>query len=285
MKTLKIILSIIIIGFFISCQKDNINDLNKRTTRQVEDPNQLSGKWTLVNITGGIPGSNISFPQGWITWEFNETNHSLNVINNNLYGNPAYSGLQTGVYSFTNNITPSNCENNFQSIEIVDVFYGCYSITNNVLIIKNAQIADGLQYTLIRVQNCHSNYIVFGHYYGFCGGETCIEKFKLTSDKIYEDISDVYPGTFPLTPPNYVQLSDQKFLLAQDLMSFFPNELLAETSPYIGMPDATDGGGLYIEYHFNGVHKTWLIDQFKENVPITYHAFMDKVNEKIAVMQ
>jgi hypothetical protein len=285
MKILKITLTILLIGFLTSCQKENLFDSDKNVTRRFENSNQLTGKWTLVNIAGGIPGSSIGFSPGWITWKFNETTHSLEVINNNPNGNPAYDGLQTGNYTFTNNITPSNCETNFQSLAITNQFESCYNITNDTLIIRNYQIADGLQFTLVRVKNCNSNYLVFGHFYGECGGEQCVEKFKLTSDKIYEDTNDVYPGVTPLTPPNYVQLTNEKFLAAQDLMSFFPNSLLAETNTTIGMPDASDGGGLYIRYHFNGVDKVWLIDQFKQNVPSNYHAFMDKVNEKIALIQ
>jgi hypothetical protein len=132
-------------------------------------------------------------------------------------------------------------------------------------------------------QSCE-NYIVFGHFYGECGGETCVERFKLTSTKIFEDTSDIYPSNNTFTPI-YVQLPNAKFIAAQDLMSFFPNELLNETNPVIGMPDYSDGGGIYIDYNFNGVHKYWLIDQFKQNVPENYHAFMDKVNEKISLMQ
>jgi hypothetical protein len=287
MKILKITLTVLLIGLLTSCQKENLFDSDKNVTRRFENSNQLTGKWTLVHIAGGIPGSSIGFPPGWITWKFNETTNSLEVINNNLYANPVYSGLQTGNFTFTNNITPSNCETNFQSLAITDQFESCYNIANDTLIIRNYQIADGLQFTLVRINECDtsSNYIVFGHFYGFCGGETCIEKFKLTSDKIYEDTNDVYPGTIGATNPNYVQLSNEKFLAAQDLMNFFPNSLLAETNTTIGMPDASDGGGLYIRYHFNGVDKVWLIDQFKINVPSDYHAFMDKVNEKIALMQ
>jgi hypothetical protein len=287
MKILKITLTIIFFGFLTSCQKDTLFDSDKNATRRNENSNQLTGKWTLVNIAGGIPGSSIGFPPGWITWKFNETTHLLEVINNNQYGNPAYDGLQTGNYSFTSNIIPFNCENNYQSLAITNQFESCYNIANDTLIIRNYQIADGLQFSLVRVNECatSSNYVVFGHFYGECGGEQCIEKFKLTHDKIFENTNDVYPGTNTSEPPNYVQLSDEKFLAAHDLMSFIPNSLLAETNTTIGMPDASDGGGLYIEYHFNGVHKTFLIDQFKQNVPSNYHAFMDKVNEKIALMQ
>jgi hypothetical protein len=286
MKIVKITLSILLIGFLMSCQKENLFDSDKNVSRRFENSNQLTGKWTLVNISGGIVGASDNFQPGWITWEFNENNHQLKVIENVPTATVYITyGLESGNYTFTNNTTPSNCETNFQSLAITNQFESCYNITNDTLIIRNYQIADGLQFTLVRVQNCNDNYLVFGHFYGECVGEQCVEKFKLTSDKIYEDTNDVYPGVTPLTPPNYVQLTNEKFLASQDLMNFFPNSLLAEINTTIGMPDASDGGGLYIEYHFNGIHKTFLIDQFKINVPSNYHTFMDKVNEKIALMQ
>jgi hypothetical protein len=286
MKNIKIILLTIFIGILISCQNEHLNELNlnRKATTRLENANQLSGTWTLVNISGGFAGTNTNFPAGWITWEFNEANQTVIVVNNNLFDAPLYDGPESGTYNYNNSIITS-CGTETIPLNIINQFESCYEITNNTLVINNNQIADGFKFTLVRVENCNSNYIIFGHFYGECGGEACIEKFKITATKIFEDTNDVYPGTNVLTPPNYVQLSNEKFLATQDLMSFFPNGLLAETNTTIGMPDASDGGGLYIEYHFTGVHKIFLIDQFKQNVPSNYHAFMDKVNEKIALLQ
>ncbi len=286
MRQLIILFSLLFIGFFMSCSNDCDKDfkVNNAFTRRFENQNQLSGKWTLVNISGGFAGTNMGFQPGWITWTFNAINQQLIVVNNNPMPNPVYDGLQTGNYNY-NNIIMSSCGNETMPLNIINSFESCYKITNNTLVIDNNQIADGFKFTLVRVENCNDNYLVFGHFYGFCGGETCIEKFKLTSTQIFEDTNDVYPGTNSGIQPNYLLLPIEKFQAAQDLMTFFPNSLLAETSTTIGIPDASDGGGLYIRYHFNGVDKVWLIDQFKTNVPSNYHAFMDKVNEKIALMQ
>ena len=60
--------------------------------------------------------------------------------------------------------------------------------------------------------------------------------------------------------------------------------VLDEESIVIGMPDYADGGGLYIEYHYFGEHKFWLIDQMKTNVPDYLHGFIDIVNEKISII-
>jgi hypothetical protein len=39
-----------------------------------------------------------------------------------------------------------------------------------------------------------SDYLIFGHFYGECSGERCIEIFKLEKDKLFEDKADQYPN-------------------------------------------------------------------------------------------
>lgn len=124
------------------------------------------------------------------------------------------------------------------------------------------------------------DYLIFGHFYGFCGGETCIETFKLNNEKLYEDLNDNYAGG----PFNFEVLDDEKFELAKNIIDFFPTELLSETETTLGCPDCADGGGIFIEYSKNGVVKNWKIDQMQNNVPNYLHDFMDKVNEKITLI-
>lgn len=126
----------------------------------------------------------------------------------------------------------------------------------------------------------NEDYLIFGHFYGFCVGENCIEIFKLTNNTLYEDSNDNYS----INPLNFEPLESTKFELVKDLMLFFPEKLLTENEDIIGCPDCADGGGLYIEYSKNGIVKHWKIDQMKMNVPTYLHAFMDKVNEKISLI-
>lgn len=122
------------------------------------------------------------------------------------------------------------------------------------------------------------NYLVFGHFYGQCVGETCVETFKLTDTKLYEDITDHYSGQDLV----FVELDHAQFEGVKDLPDFFPAQLLEESETFIGCPDCADGGGLFIQYAADGNLKSWRIDQEKSNVPAYLHDFMDKVNEKIA---
>ncbi len=126
-----------------------------------------------------------------------------------------------------------------------------------------------------------SNELIFGHFYGECMGENCKVFYKLTENGLLSDTKHNYPSSNSFYTGDFTLLSTAKYNATKDLINYFPMELLNESSNVIGQPDVADGGGLYIEYNFNGVHKFWLIDQMKNNVPEKYHVFMDKVNEKI----
>jgi hypothetical protein len=130
-----------------------------------------------------------------------------------------------------------------------------------------------------------SGYLIFGRFYGECMGEECIEIFKLEQNQLFEDTRDAYPGSTDFYAAAYTLLPQQKFDEAKDLINFFPSDLLSESVNVIGHPDAGDWGGLYIEYNYNGTRKFWLLDKAKVNVPSKYHAFIDKVNEKIDLIQ
>ncbi|GAB3995567.1 hypothetical protein GCM10028807_36070 [Spirosoma daeguense] len=130
-----------------------------------------------------------------------------------------------------------------------------------------------------------ADYLIFGHFYGECDGEGCIEIFKLEPDKLLEDKRDKYPVWTEFYEGDYTQLSQQKFENAKDIINYFPDDLLKERNPVIGQPDAGDWGGLYVEYNYDGIRKFWLIDQVKEHVPVKYHPFIIKINEKIRQIQ
>lgn len=124
------------------------------------------------------------------------------------------------------------------------------------------------------------DYLIFGHFYGFCVGENCVENFKLTNKNLYRDSNHNYSQeSF-----NFELLGNDKFEQVKDLTNYFPEKILSEKESTFGCPDCADGGGLYIEYYKNGTVKKWRIDQMKTNVPTYLHDFMDTVNEKIGLI-
>jgi hypothetical protein len=130
-----------------------------------------------------------------------------------------------------------------------------------------------------------SDYLMFGHFYGECGGANCIRIFRLESNQLLEDTRDIYPSSNNFYDGNFVLLSQQRLNIAKDLVNDFPMDLLNEPKNVIGQPDAGDWGGLYIEYNYKGVRKFWLLDQMKSNVPTKYHNFIDKINDKIRLLR
>jgi hypothetical protein len=124
------------------------------------------------------------------------------------------------------------------------------------------------------------SFLIFGHFYGECFGEGCVETYKLTDVKLYEDIVDDYFGQ----NLNFVELDNEQFELVNDLADFFPTQLLNESDTIFGCPDCADGGGLFIQYSYNGVLKSWRIDQVQNNVPTYLNNFIDQVNERILLI-
>ena len=126
-----------------------------------------------------------------------------------------------------------------------------------------------------------SDYIIFGHFYGECWGEECVEIFKIENENLYEDTTDHYPfGNAPYDGM-YVPLSSAKYELVKDLVTHVPNQLLNETDTIIGIPDAYDQGGYYLELEEAGNVRFWMIDSDTGNIPGYLHAFTDTLNNYI----
>lgn len=131
-----------------------------------------------------------------------------------------------------------------------------------------------------RIEVKNQNFLIFGHFYGHCRGENWIETFKLTENHVFEDTVDDYSGN----NFKFIALEDKKFQEVRNLVDFLPNQLFTQRDTIYGCPDCADGGGLFIQYSKNGVLRSWRIDQSKQNVPKYLHDFIDKVNEKISLL-
>lgn len=124
-------------------------------------------------------------------------------------------------------------------------------------------------------------FLIFGHFYGFCLGEQCILIFKLENDRLYMDQNKTYPRYDEFYDASFVELDSKYYERVNDLEIYFPAQLLNESDTIIGCPDCADGGGLYIEYKTETIHRYWLIDQDRSRVPQDLHEFMQQVNDKI----
>ena len=124
-------------------------------------------------------------------------------------------------------------------------------------------------------------YILFGHFYGFCIGEQCVEIYKLTDSNLFEDDLDQYPSRENPYDGNFNKLENSKYQLVKSLAENIPPELLLETDTVIGMPDASDGGGVYFALKNDAGTRFWLIDQFDHNIPEYLRPFKKQINNGI----
>ena len=107
------------------------------------------------------------------------------------------------------------------------------------------------------------DYLIFGDFYGECGGNGCVDLYKIESEKVYEDTKDTYPGDNPVYSGQYTLRSDISFDQVKSLLDKFPEQLLDETETTLGMPDAGDWGGYYVEIVRNNSRRYWLIDKHR----------------------
>ena len=129
-----------------------------------------------------------------------------------------------------------------------------------------------------------SDYLVFGHFYGECMGEGCVEIFKLTNTTLLEDTNDHYPGSQNAYNGNFSVDRSTFFSQVEDLWEVIPDNIFEETETVIGQPDAGDWGGLYFEIQKENFHRYWLIDQQKSGIPEYLYELTDSINAKISVL-
>ena len=104
------------------------------------------------------------------------------------------------------------------------------------------------------IQN--SDTLIFGHFYGECIGEDCIQTYKLSDGQLFEDTLDSYAGS---GPSDFILLPQEDYDLVSDLMDFFPNELLSLADSTFGCPDCADQGGLFIRLESTADTSTFII--------------------------
>ena len=123
--------------------------------------------------------------------------------------------------------------------------------------------------------------LVFGHYYSECGGEACIETFKLTNTELSEDLNDPYAGNGTF---DFELLPQEKFDLVDGLISEIPSELLTADDQTFGCPDCGDWGGIFVSWSEDGKVQKWNIDMINDSNPAYLREFVDSINEKIQLI-
>ena len=125
------------------------------------------------------------------------------------------------------------------------------------------------------------DYLVFGHYYGKCIGEQCVETFKLTESQLFEDSRDDFTGdSFTFN----ILLSEEKFRQVKDIKDLFPKALLQSVDTTFGCPNCADQGGLLVRVSEKGKLRTWRMDMDKAQLPDYLRVFAEEVRKKIEML-
>jgi len=126
------------------------------------------------------------------------------------------------------------------------------------------------------------DYLIFGHYHGFCSGETCIETFQIEDNSLYEDTKDKY---WTLDDFDFVALSVDQYKKVKDIIDHIPSQLWNEPNEKVfGCPDCYDQGGYMVQQKKNGTVRSWILDSNPNDVPEYLHDFMQKINDAIILI-
>ena len=126
------------------------------------------------------------------------------------------------------------------------------------------------------------DYLIFGHFHGFCHGETCIETFQIKNNSLYEDTKDKY-RTFD--DFNFEVLSVDQYKKVKDIIDHIPSQLWNEPNEKVfGCPDCYDQGGYLVQQKKNGTVRSWILDSNPNDVPEYLNDFMQKIHDSIILI-
>ena len=128
-------------------------------------------------------------------------------------------------------------------------------------------------------------YFIFGHFYGECMGEGCVEIFRIKDGKLYEDTRDRYPDFGSAYHANWEKRDQSDYELVKNLPPQLPKGLRDIRDKVVGQPDAGDWGGLYIEMKDSSGRKYWFVDKNTTNLPGELHAFVNAVGQAVMDLQ
>ena len=110
--------------------------------------------------------------------------------------------------------------------------------------------------------------LVFGTYYGFCLGD-CTHLYKLEDGQLFGDqgIDNLYLYADRELPFQSEARPGEDYDRARILLDEFPNDLLGEEEETLGIPDAYDQGGIYLELRRGEATNRWYLDTNVEALP------------------
>ena len=122
--------------------------------------------------------------------------------------------------------------------------------------------------------------LLFGQYFGLCGGEQCVEIFKFENDLLYEDTLDIYPSR-DIYMGAYIPLDHTVFEEVESVRDEIPSYLLQRPDTTFGIPDAYDQGGLYLAYLQGQQEYYWHLDRDENNIPDELRSYQRQLRDLI----
>ncbi|TGL32807.1 hypothetical protein EHQ52_13515 [Leptospira koniambonensis] len=125
-----------------------------------------------------------------------------------------------------------------------------------------------------------TDYLIFGSFAGECE-KNCINIYKIQASRIFKNTNGQLLSGDSFYSGEFESRGEGEYEVTKELPLDFPLDLFDEKNNVIGSPDFYDQGGLYIEYGSGEKRRFWLVDSSKDAVPIKYHQFIDKIDEKL----
>ncbi len=120
--------------------------------------------------------------------------------------------------------------------------------------------------------------LIFGTYFGFCLGD-CTHLFKIEKGEVFPDQGIERLNVNEALTFSAVPLSIEDYNKAKTLLDNFPEPLLDEEETTIGIPDAYDQGGIFLQLTENETVRSWYLDSNIEALPKYLRAYATMVKE------
>ena len=128
--------------------------------------------------------------------------------------------------------------------------------------------------------------LVFGTYYGFCFGD-CADIYKLEEGQLFADkeIENFYEFRDEELPFEADPRPEEDYSIAETLLETFPTRLFDEEEETLGIPDAHDQGGIYLEIRTPDRTQRWFLDTIAERLPEYLRDYAREVMEIVRELE
>lgn len=127
------------------------------------------------------------------------------------------------------------------------------------------------------------DYLIFGKFYGFCGGN-CVHLYKMTTTELFADNMDRFEHGKAVTFDK-TNLGSAKIEIAKTVCAQFTSDIKNEKSDRIGCPDCHDQGNIYVELKQNGKVQKWFIDPSVNAQPAYLQPFAKVIEDAIVKLK